>query len=276
MRQLFNFIITTLLVVVSACTQKAPDKLVFIKGGTFTNTKSNFYGKGIKLPDYYLGKYEVTQKEWREVMGSNPSTFKGDNLPVETVSWYDCIEYCNKRSLKEGLQPYYHIDKNKQDTENTNALDDIKWMVTIDAQANGYRLPTEAEWEYAAGGGKQSRRYTYSGSNNIDETAWYWKNAGNKYLSGIWSWDVLVKNNNKTKRVGARKGNELGLYDMSGNVREWCWDWKASAGPDDSQGRTWKGGGWIGADFCCELAFRAGLEANGKGPDQGFRVCRSE
>jgi formylglycine-generating enzyme required for sulfatase activity len=276
MRKLYIFVITTLLVVVNACRQQAPGKLVLIKGGTFTNTKSNFYGTGITLPDYYLGKYEVTQKEWREVMGSNPSTFKGDNLPVETVSWYDCIEYCNKRSLKEGLQPYYHIDKNKQDTENTNALDDIKWTVTIDAQANGYRLPTEAEWEYAAGGGRQSRRYTYSGSNNIDETAWYWKNAGNKYLSGIWSWDVLVKNNNKTKRVGARKSNELGLYDMSGNVREWCWDWKAPAGPDDSQGRTWKGGGWIGADFCCELAFKAGLEANGKGPDQGFRVCRNE
>jgi sulfatase modifying factor 1 len=276
MNKLFNYVITAILVVANACSQKAPDKFVLIKGGTVKNTKSNFFGKGITIADYYIGKYEVTQKEWMEVMGSNPSTFKGDNLPVETVRWYDCIEYCNKRSIKEGLQPYYNIDSNKKDPDNTNALDDLKWTVTINAEANGYRLPTEAEWEYAAGGGERSRSYSYSGSNNIDDIAWYWKNAGNKYLSGFWSWNVLVKNNNKTKPVGTRRANELGLYDMSGNVREWCWDWQARNAPDDPQGRTWKGGGWIGADFCCELAFRAGLEANGKGPDQGFRVCRSE
>jgi sulfatase modifying factor 1 len=271
-----KLLILVLLVVASSCSQKLPDNLVLVKVGIFKNTKSNYYQKSITIPDFYIGKYEVTQKEWMEVIGSNPSAFKGDHLPVETVSWYDCVEYCNKRSIKEGLQPYYNINKDKKDPDNTNDLDDIKWTITINEHANGYRLPTEAEWEYAAGGGQLSRSYTYSGSNNIDEVAWYWKNSGDKYLTGAWSWPVLVKNNNKTKQGGSRKPNELGLYDMSGNVREWCWDGHNSNAPDDLPGRIWKGGGWIGADFCCELPFRASHEANGKGPDQGFRVCRGK
>ena len=87
----------------NSASQKAPDNLVLVPGGTFKNTNSNYFGKGVTLPSFCIGKYEVTQKEWIEVIGSNPSKFQGDNLPVETVSWYDCVEYCNKRSLKEGL-----------------------------------------------------------------------------------------------------------------------------------------------------------------------------
>jgi len=275
MRKLLILLLTATVVVVSSCSQKVPDTLVLVKGGTFMNTKSKYYGKGVIIPDFYIGKYEVTQKEWIAVMGNNPSKFKGNNLPVETVSWYDCAEYCNKRSLKEGLKLYYNIDK-KKDPNNTNAIDTIKWTVTTNEEANGYRLPTTVEWEYAAGGGQLSKSYTYSGSNNVDEVAWYWKNSGDKYITGYWKWPVLEKNNNKTKVVGSKKPNELGLYDMSGNVREWCWDWHEPTGADDLQGRIWKGGGWIGADFCCASSFQANYEASGKAPDQGFRVCRGK
>lgn len=274
MSKLLIVVLTAVTVVACSRSQKLPGNFVLVKGGPFKNAKSNYYRNNITLPDFYIGQYEVSQKEWIDVMGSNPATFKGDHLPVETVSWYNCVEYCNKRSIKEGLQPYYAIDSNKKDPDNTNELDTIKWRVTINEKANGYRLPTEAEWEYAAGGGQQSQWYKYSGSNTINDIAWYWQNSGDKHLTGNWSWQLLVKNNNKPRPVGSKAPNELGLYDMSGNVREWCWDWNERKGTEEPPARIWKGGGWIGADFCCESSFRAAYEANGKGPDQGLRVCR--
>ena len=269
-------ILMAILVVVSSCSQNERDNLVLVNGGTFINTKSNYFGKNITIPSFYIGKYEVTQKEWIEVMGSNPSQFKSDNLPVETVTWYDCVEYCNTRSTKEGFKPYYNIDKINKDPNNTNDIDSIKWTVTINAEANGYRLPTDPEWEYAAGGGQMSKSYTYSGSNDIDTVAWYWKNSGEKYLSGEWLWPMIKNNHCKTKPIGGKEPNELGIYDMSGNVREWCWDWHESSGVEDPQARVWKGGGWIGGDFCCASSFRGSFQANGKGPDQGLRVCRNK
>ncbi len=266
------------------------DSFVLIKGGAFKNTKSNYYRKGVTISSFYIAKNEVTQTEWVEVMGSNPSKFIGGNLPVEMVSWYDAVDYCNKRSIKDGLRPYYNIDKTKKDPNNLpdpkfGDLDNIKWTVTINARANGYRLPTEAEWEYAAGGGQASKSYTYSGSNDVDEVAWYWRNAGDINLTGFWTWAEIQQNHDKPHPVGEKKPNELGLYDMSGNVREWCWDWYGDnlpangvdpKGNQSGFGRVWRGGGWIGDAPFTESAFRGRLAANGTGPDQGLRLCRSK
>jgi formylglycine-generating enzyme required for sulfatase activity len=281
MRKLFLF---AAMVAVGVSAQAEPDNLVLIDGGTFKNARStNYYGKSITVSNFYIGKYEITQKEWTEVMGSNPSKFQGDQSPVEMVTWYECVDYCNKRSAKEGLKPYYNIDKEKKDLNNQNDDDPVKWTVTVNARANGYRLPTEAEWEYAAGGGQLSKSYTYSGGNDIDKVAWYWKNAGDTYLTGFWTWPAIENNHDKPKPVGGKEPNELGLYDMSGNVREWCWDWYADTpnGTDpkvNASGslRVWKGGGWIGGEFCCEPSWRAGYEQFQRGPDQGLRVCRNK
>jgi len=274
MRKLLIFLLAAIMAIVNSCSQKAPDDLAFVKGGTFVNTKSNFYGKDITMSNFYIGKYEVTQREWIEIMGSNPSAFKGDDLPVESVSWYDAVEYCNKRSLKSGFRPYYNIDKNKQDPHNENDTDKVKWTVTINPGANGYRLPTVAEWEYAAGGGQLSKSYTYSGSNDVDTAAWYWKNSGDKVLEGFWNFRLIEKNHGKTKPVGSKKPNELGLYDMSGNVREWCWEWLERNG-DIPQGRVWRGGGWLGGEPACESAFWQGSWGPiNKGNDTGLRVSR--
>jgi len=265
MKKRFIFLLIALTVVVSACSKDEPEErksFVLVQGS------------GPTLSDFYIGKYEVTQKEWMQVMGRNPSAFASDDRPVEMVSWYDAVEYCNQRSLQEGLEPYYRIDKNKRDPDNKSEYDPVKWTVTIQDGANGYRLPTEAEWEYAASGGQLSKKYGYSGSDDADEVAWYWRNAGDKYLSGDWNWSIIESNKNATKPIGAKKPNELGLYDMSGNVREWCWDWYENADIEGGIYRIVKGGGWIGDVSNNEPSFRGKFEASGYGPDQGFRLVR--
>ena len=160
-------------------------EMVFVKGGTFmmgaTPEQGSDAGDGEKpvhsvtVSDFYIGKYEVTQAQWKAVMGKNPSHYKGENRPVERVSWYDIQKFIEKLNAKTGKR---------------------------------YRLPTEAEWEYAARGGNQSKGYKYSGSNDIGSVAWYTNNSGDR-----------------THPVGQKQPNELGLYDMTGNVWEWCSDW---------------------------------------------------
>ncbi|MGG4049488.1 formylglycine-generating enzyme family protein [Paenibacillus favisporus] len=280
MRKLWVCILLAAMFLASACSQEGTGKqedMVYVKGGTFKSNGSNYTETSMTLSDFYIGKYEVTQAEWANVMGSNPSAFKGEQLPVEMVSWYDAVEYCNKRSIQEGLKPFYNIDKDHNDPNNINENDQIKWNVTVNQGANGYRLPTEAEWEYAASGGLEGKGFKYSGSNKAEDVAWYWRNAGDKYLSGNWNWPVIESNHNRTKPVGTRKSNELGLYDMSGNVREWCWDWYGDGTVRQGGSfRVVKGGGWIGDISNTEVSFRGKFDPNGFGPDQGFRVVRGK
>ncbi|MBN2351718.1 MAG: SUMF1/EgtB/PvdO family nonheme iron enzyme [Spirochaetales bacterium] len=276
MRKLLIVLLSPIIVALGACSPGKSGDMIFVPGGAFINTKSNYYGKNEKIANFYIGRFEVTQKEWVELMGTNPSLFKGDDLPVDSVSWYDCVEYCNAKSAKEGLRPYYTIDKHAPDPPEENESGEEKWTVTINERAHGYRLPTEAEWEYAAGGGRLSGSYTYSGSDDINEVAWYWKNSGDKFLHGFWNYTIIEYNKGKTKPIGRKAPNELGLYDMSGNVREWCWDRHEPATAFDAPGRVWRGGGWLGGEQACGSSFRGSWHAAGKGSDTGFRLCRGE
>ncbi|MDP8269109.1 MAG: formylglycine-generating enzyme family protein, partial [Candidatus Tenebribacter davisii] len=241
-------------------TTKTGTEMIAVQGGTFQrgSNSGNSYKKpvhSITLNDFYIGKYEVTQKEWKNIMGSNPSLWKGNNLPVERVSWYDAVEFCNKKSKAEGLTPCYTgREKNTK----------------CNFSANGYRLPTEAEWEYAAIGANQSRNYKYSGSNNISDVAWYDNNSGDK-----------------THSVDTKQANELGIYNMSGNVSEWCWDWYDEVyylsspennpqGANSGQRSVLRGGSWAGDGDLCRVAYRDRDNRNySTGCSLGFRIVIS-
>ena len=202
-------------------------KMIKVEGGTFRMGATSEQGSGegdekpvhyVTLSDYHIGETEVTQELWQAVMGSNPSYFKGDNQrPVENVSWDDCQEFIKKLNRLTGKK---------------------------------FRLPTEAEWEYAARGGKYSKDYVYkySGSNDADEVAWYDDNSGYN-----------------THPVKTKKANKLGLYDMSGNVWEWCNDWYGDyqsnsqtnpTGPSEGESRVLRGGGWCYFDMGVRVSRR--------------------
>jgi len=237
----------------------APTGMVLVKGGTFMMGEEDPYKymgpiHTVTVDGFLIGKFEVTQPEWQTIMGDNPSFYKADNHPVEQVSWLDIIAYCNKRSEKEGLTPCYSGSGEE---------------IVCDFNADGYRLPTEAEWEYACLGGNQSKNYRFSGSNEVDEVAWYEGNSGGK-----------------PHPVGEKKPNELGIYDMSGNVWEWCWDWydqeyyknspaKNPQGPEKGKTHTYRGGGCSGIDYYQLTRHRHGLEAAYKESDMGFRLAKN-
>lgn len=242
------------------------DPLAFVQGGTFNNGTSN-----VTLSSFRIGKYEVTQAEFIAVMGFNPSYFIGFGCvfyPVEMVSWYHAIEYCNRRSMQEGLTPCYSYLTYGTNPNNWPAgWNSYHTNISCNWSANGYRLPTEMEWMYAARGGTLTHNYTYSGSNYIDEVAWY---AANSY-SGPWP--------------GGRKlGNELGTFDMSGNVFEWCWDiygdyptgnqtnpHGAASGPT----RCARGGSWYHSAPVCTVSNRGSSYPTQTTYDLGFRVAKN-
>ncbi|MDE5574793.1 MAG: carboxypeptidase regulatory-like domain-containing protein [Bacteroidales bacterium] len=224
-------------------------EMVYVEGGTFQMGATSeqdemwpnmdeFPVRTVKVNSYHIGKFEVTQAQWKAVMGSNPSEFKGDNLPVDNITWFDANEFCTKLSEQTGKK---------------------------------YVLPTEAQWEYAARGGKNSQGFVYAGSNNADEVAWTNENS-----------------DFKTHPVGTKKANELGLYDMSGNISEWCSDWYGSndmdeapydendtdnpQGPSTGTYRVYRGGVYEMEPWMCRVSKRgAGFPTNDA--NMGFRVA---
>ena len=215
--------------------------MVWVEGGTFRMGATSEQGSEISdekpvhsvtLSGYYIGKTEVTQALWQAVMGSNPSYFEGDDLPVEQVSWDDCQEFIRKLNSLTG---------------------------------QNFRLPTEAEWEFACRGGNNSRGYKYSGSNYIDNVAWYDGNSGDK-----------------THPVATKSPNELGIYDMSGNVWEWCADWYGDyssgrqtnpKGPYGGSDRVRRGGSWYDFVRGCRSSDRGISYPTGRYNDLGLRLA---
>lgn len=229
--------------------------LTYVEGGTFQMGNSSGGDDEerpvhrVTVDSFYMGTYEVTQDIYEEMMGSNPSHWEGKHLPVEQVSWIDAVKFANVLSRYDGLDEVYTIRGSS---------------VSCDWSKRGYRLPTEAEWEYAARGGKHSRGYTYAGSNMVGEVAWYISNSGYK-----------------THDVGIKKANELGLHDMSGNVWEWCWDLYGiypaleqtnPRGPELDSTRVVRGGSWSYSAAGVQLAFRNSNAPSDRSNYGGFRL----
>lgn len=258
---------------------KVPESFVLIKGGTFQmgSPESEAWRSAdetqhrVTVSDFYMSKFELTQKEYEEITGSNPSNFSGENLPVENISWLDAVAYCNERSERENLTPAYTIDGQN-----------VSW----DRSADGYRLPTEAEWEYACRAGTTTPFYMEN-SPSAEEANYYghypYEIEDNYFSQG----NLQVQPGEyrqTTAQVGSFSENPYGLYGMHGNVGEWVWDYYGEypaeeqtdpVGPTSGTLRVYRGGGWN--DFAKNMrsAYRATLEQNKGSFNIGIRLVRN-
>ena len=231
----------------------APTGFVYVAAGTLPSS-SQLSGQSVAA--FYIAKTEITWGQWQSVrtyaaangydIGS-AGAGSGTDYPVTNVSWYQVVKWCNARSEQEGLTPAYKVNGSVYKTGDS--------APTVDAAANGYRLPSEAQWEFAARGGVSTQNYEYSGSNDINAVAWYYYNSGNA-----------------THAVGTKLANELGVSDMSGNVWEWCENWYSGAAGLD---RVYRGGGWGDFAGVCRVADRNGHDPSYSAGNFGFRVARS-
>lgn len=243
----------------------APDTLdgmVYVEGGTLAMSM------GTQAVDsFHILRYPVTWAKWKSVLEwakANGYSFVGtlvqgcaDDHPAFRVSWYDALKWCNAYSEMQGLTPAY--------TRHGGVYREGDYIPDWNAAADGYRLPTEVEWEFAARGGSETRNYTYSGGNILNDVGWYRDNSSGaacNYREGGGTWPV-----------GRRGSNELGLHDMSGNVWEWCWDRFSEL----SDGRIIRGGSWVTFAYSCSVGARtSGNPATPGGLANGFRLARSE
>jgi formylglycine-generating enzyme len=257
---------------------EVPENFVLIKGGTFTlgsPDSEDWRGDdetehAVTVSDFYMSVYEVTQKEYQEMMGTNPSTFSGEDLPVENVTWFDAIAYCNARSQAEGLTPAYTIDGQH-----------VSW----NRGANGYRLPTEAEWEYACRAGTSTPFNTQT-SISAEEAKYYGRypyEIEENYFSQSNLETKPGRYRETTIAVGSFSPNEWGLYDMHGNMREWCWDYYGPypaeaqtdpTGPASGTLRVNRGGGWNDFAKHVRSAYRSSTPAKNSSYNLGLRLVR--
>ena len=232
--------------------------MIFVKGRKYTPC---FTDDEKEIFDLEVCRYQTTQKMWLEVMENNPSKFKGIYKPVDTVTWWQALEFCNKLSEKYNLEPVYDLSKKRILMINQLGEEKASPDIADFKKTEGFRLPTEFEWEWFARGGQiaideGTFSYKYSGSDNVDKVAWYDKNS-----------------NGESQDVGSKNPNQLGLFDCSGNVWEWCFNKNEST--KNNNYRRIKGGSWFSEASWCSISPRFYYNSIYSCSDIGFRIVRT-